>query len=196
RPAVTPVRAVRLVPEPAHQGVVCLGDSCHRPALTDERSAKPEAGHGWNDDVEGVLGSSAMSYRIGKRTDHVKELRERPWIGVRQQQRSRPRLRGSNVHKVNGLTVDFGDKVGDRVHPSLLRSPVELLPRGHHLLEVGDRGSVVPTVIGCRNRKASVGEAAPKVLECVLWNRDREWTDDAGLAGGFCGCHASTLESI
>src|SRR5215217_240876 len=65
RAAVASMSAVRLVPEPAHQGVVRLGDSCHRPALTHERCAEPIAGRGWNDDVEGVLRSSAMSYRIG-----------------------------------------------------------------------------------------------------------------------------------
>jgi hypothetical protein len=136
--------------------------------------------------VEGVLSAASVGDRVGQWADHVEELRERPRIGVGQQQWSRVGLFGSNVYKVHGLPLDFGYEVRDRVHPGLLRAPVELLPRGDHLLQVGNWGPVVPAVTGRRDGVTSVGEAALQILERLFGDRDGKGTDGAGLAGD-CG---------
>ena len=69
------------------------------------------------------------------------------------------------MDEVHGLAVDLGDEVRYGVHPGLLRTPVELLPGGDHVLQVRDRRPAIPAVIGCFDRVAGVGEAALQVVE-------------------------------
>jgi hypothetical protein len=75
-----------------------------------------------------------------------KKLRERPGIGMRQQQRGGVGLLGSDMNEVHGLAVDLGDEARYGVHP-VSCAPVELLPGSYHLLQVGDRRPVIPAVI-------------------------------------------------
>ena len=98
----------------------------------------------------------------------------------------RLRLGGADVDEVDRLAVDLGDEVRHRVHPGLLRPPVELPPGLDHALQVGDRGAVVPAVFGCRRREAGRGQPTLQVVE-------RGLVDVDGVRGDLGGGHGSTL---
>ena len=99
----------------------------------------------------------------------------------------------ADVDEVDGLAVDLGDEVRDGVHPRLLRAPVELLPALDHVLQVGDRGAVVPAVAGAGDRVAGVGQPVLQVVELGLRDRDGEGADRAGLPAAVVVVMAATL---
>ena len=89
RAAVAAVRAVRLVPEHAHQLVEQLRHAPHRPPAAIERHAVAEARDRWHHDRERVGGVATMRDRVGQWADHVEVVDERARVGVQEQQRRR-----------------------------------------------------------------------------------------------------------
>ena len=178
---VAAVHAVRLVAEPAHQGVVRAGHAGDGPGPVDHRGGEGEPRRRRDHDRERVLGPAAVPDRVGQRPDHVQIVEERAGVGVRQQQRGRARLGRRYVQEVHGLPVDLGEVLRERVHPRFLGAPVERAPALDHLGQVRVRRAVVPVVAGRGPRQAGLGQPGGKVVEVGLGDVDHE-AADGGVA--------------
>jgi hypothetical protein len=175
---VAAVHPVRVVAEPAHEGVVGAGDAGDGPAAVGDRGGEGEARRRRDHDRERVLGPATVRHRIGQRPDHVQEVGERAGVAVREQQRRRARLGRRHVQEVHGLPVDLGQVVREGVHPRLLSAPVEAgAPALHHLGEVRVRGAVVPAVAGCGPRQPGQGQPGGEVVQVGLGDVDHERAD-------------------
>ena len=109
----------------------------HRPAAAVQRHAESEARDRWHHDRERVRSVTAMRDRVGERADHVEVVHERARIRVQEKQRRRVRLLRRHVDEMDGLAVDLGQVVGERVHARLLCAPVERGPPVLHGLPRG-----------------------------------------------------------
>ena len=87
---------------------------------------KPKPGQRRHDDVERVLGTTAVRLRVHERADHPRRLDERARVAVEQEEGRGARDRRSDVHEVDRLAVDDGRELRKGVEPGLLGAPVEV----------------------------------------------------------------------
>ena len=153
RPATDPgapvatLRAVLLVAEACHELGVDVGDLLRTHARFARLVGEAVARHRRRNHVERILRAAAMCDGVGQRSDDLQELDDRSGPAVRDDDGQSIRLGRALVDEVNIQAVDFGLVVVECVQLSFLLAPVVfILPVGHELLQVGDVGSVLPTV--------------------------------------------------
>ena len=103
---VAAVDAVPLVPEPLHDRVERGRSALDAPARRQCWRREAEPGQRRDDDVERVLGATAMGLGVDERADHPGELDERARVAVGHEQRRRARNGRANVDEVDRLAVD------------------------------------------------------------------------------------------
>src|SRR5581483_12462175 len=80
----------------------------------------------WNHHVESVICTSAVGRRIREGIDNLHLLDDRAWPPVRNNQRQRMLVFGSDVNEMNVESIDLGDKLRQGVEFCLDLTPVVL----------------------------------------------------------------------
>jgi hypothetical protein len=79
---------------------------------------------------------------------------------------------------VDPVAVELGAEVGERVQPTLLRAPVELVgPVGKQPTEVVEVGALAPGITRCRVGPARVADPRLHIGEDVVLDANRERLD-------------------
>jgi hypothetical protein len=113
--------------------------------------------------------------RVDQRLDQVQELGHGAREAVRDQQRLRVGLVGSDVQAVDALAVDLGSELWVLVEPRLLGTPVVLrTPVFGELLQMAQRYAAGPPHAGQLAGPAGVGEPVVQVVEVGLGDLDAE----------------------
>ena len=111
RSEVAALRAVALVPQPAHQLGERPGDPVAVPTRLTGRPGEPEARQRRDNQVKGVCRVAPVRLRVAKRPDHVEELDHRAGPAVAEDQREGVRLGRADVQEVDVLAVDLGGEL-------------------------------------------------------------------------------------
>ena len=114
---ITPLRAIALVAQSAHEFAPGARGVLDAPAGAGRPITEPVPGERRNDDVECVAGVG----RVGEPIDHVEELDDRSGPTMGEHERQRIRVRRPDVDEVNAQPVDDGAELREPVQ-SLLRS--------------------------------------------------------------------------
>ena len=112
------------VAEMAHQLRPGARDAPGIPADLGRLCGEAVAEQGGQHEVERVLGASAVSGRVGERTDGLEQLDDRARPSVRDDQRQRVLVRGLDVDEVEVHRVDLGLELREGVQSRLTRAPV------------------------------------------------------------------------
>ena len=176
-PDVAAVDAVPLVPEPLHDLVERGSSPLDPETRASRRRREAEPGQRRDDDVERVLGASAVRFGVDERPDHPRELDERARVAVGHQQRRRVRHGRADVDEVIQLAVDRGRELRELVQAVLLGRPVEVVrPAIGEPAGVRRRRAATPVGDDIR-RPARVGEAGLEVAHVGLGDVDGERGD-------------------
>src|SRR3712207_2184414 len=166
------------ISEAPHQFCPGLPEAADVPAELGWLCREAVAGQGRQHEVEGVLGTPAVSGRVGQRADGLEQLDDRAGPAVRHDQRQRVLVRRPDVDEVDVHPVDLGDELRERVQPLLdpsevvVRHPIagELLQR----LELDTLRAIFDQLLAwppCRRY------ASAKVGQVLLRNVDAERSD-------------------
>ena len=124
-----------------------------------------------------------MSSRVGQRLDDLQLLDDRAGPAVRDNQRQRVLMLGTDVQEVNVDAIDLGDELRIRIDPRFHLAPVVFM--GPVLRELLD-GSQRHTLREIRNRlpfwKSRRDDALAQVDEIRFWNSHPEGTQQASTA--------------
>src|ERR1019366_3127983 len=128
------------VPDPVHQLGPGAGNSQVVPARLARPVGESESWERGNDHVKGVLGRSAVSDWVDKRSDRIEELDGRTWPAVRQDQRQSVLVRGLGVDEMDPEAVQQRPTVFERVDLGFQATPVVTVrPVPDELLDFGER---------------------------------------------------------
>ena len=167
-------------------------------APTDFRGLAGEAvaGDGRQDEVECVLGGSAVSGRVGQRADGLEQLDHRAGPAVGHDQRQRVLVLRADVDEVDLHSVDLGRVLRKRIEPRLDPAEVVVLrPVAGELLdrrELHSLRAVLDELPGGQSRR---GDAPPQVVDLLVRDVDAEGADIRGCvdssAHDFLRCYRS-----
>ena len=143
-----------------------------------------EAGQRRQDEVERVLGASAVGGRIGERADDVEHLDHRTGPAVRDEQRQRVLVRRLDVDEMDLEPVDLGLELRQRVQPRLDLAPIVLVG------PVAGEGVDRRRLDALRRLRDELpagplrrGKAAPQLGELLVANLDPELADRRCFGG-------------
>ena len=141
-------------------------------------AGKAVARHRRDDDVESVLGAAAVRGRIRERADDLELLDDRAGPAVRDDQRQRILVTGTDVDEVDVHPVDVGDELRKRVQLRFRLAPVVAVPQYRtQLLQPVQRHAL--RLIGFLVGPARGGDAPAKVIERRLRHLSFEGPDRA-----------------
>ena len=116
--------------------------------------------------MAGVLGPSTVSFGVGQRTNHVKEIHKRARVAVQQQHRRRILMGRADMYEVNCLSIDLSEEVGELIHPGLLGSPIKRgSPVLDHVAQPGHRCPVPPVVARGLCGEAGTSQTGSEVIQ-------------------------------
>src|SRR4029453_17993467 len=157
------------------------------PAGLVGRAGEAVAGHGGDDQVEGVGRVAAVGGGVGERADDVQELHDRAGPAVGEEQRQGVGFGGADVEEVDVLPVDGGDELGEPVEPGLLLAPVVAVgPVGGQRFQVAARPPAGPADPGQLVGPAGAVQPLAQVVQVGLGDVDPERPDlgARGVGGG------------
>jgi hypothetical protein len=173
------------VAEAVHQLRPRHRDAAGVPAQLRRLAGEAVAGQGRQDEVERVLGFSAVRGRVGERADGLEQLDDRAGPAVRHDQRQRVLVRRLHVDEVDLDPVDLGPELRERVELRFGLAPVVVggpVPR--ELLQRRQLDALRPVRDELLAGPARRRDAAAQVVQLLLRNLDVEGLDlGCGLDG-------------
>jgi hypothetical protein len=186
RPPVSPLCDVVVVAQAPHQLVPGARDPIRVPADQRRPCRESVAGQRGHDEMEGVLGRSAVRRRVGQRLDHLQQLDDRPGPAVGHDQRQGILVGGADVDEVDIDPVDPGHELRQGVQLGLGPAPVVVGPPvANELLHLRQLGALRPVGDGLLVGPARRSQAPAEVGQLLLGDADVEGAD-----GGVLGCCA------
>ena len=172
---VTTLSDIFRVPEALHEHGPGLGDARRVPTRLRRLAREAVARERRDDDVEGVLGASAVCGWVGQRLDDLQLLDDRTRPTVGDDDRQCVFVLGLHVDEVDVQSVDLRDELRIRVELRFDLAPVIVLgPVVGELLDGGELDAL--RVVGHRLaiRPACGGDAAMKVFERLVREMNAE----------------------
>ncbi len=147
RAPVPALGAVAVVAKAQHQRLPGLGDPLDAPPGAGGLAGESIPRQRRTDDMEGVLGATAVSRRIGQRLDHLVKLHDRARPAVGDHQREGVVVRRPLMDEMNVQPVDLGDELVKAVERGLARPPVVVVgPVAGQVAGVPQRNALAPVV--------------------------------------------------
>lgn len=169
---------VASVTEALHQLRPAAGDAVRSPTGFRRLSGKPVAGHGGQNQVEGVFASTAVGRRIRERSNRLEQLEDRSWPAVGHDQRQCSWMPRADVDEVYVEAVDPSDELRLGVELRFRPTPiVARAPVGHERLQLGELNALGGVVDGFSVGPPRCRDAAAKVGELLFRNVDAEGAD-------------------